>query len=410
MLELARAIRNSLGLLLLACVVAVSTPAALDAQSRFSPELQVGDTVITRYQIDQRALFLSVLGAPGDARALAREQLTNEAVQMAAAREDGIIPDEAAINAGIVEFTSRGNLTPDQFEALLAQAGISPGTFRDFITAGVAWRDTIRARFGEELRGSITPLQIRRAIASTGTEGGLRVLVSEILLPANSPETRRASQSRAAEISALSGETAFSTAARQFSVAPSSARGGELNWVALESLPDGVRSAIAAMTPGQITRPIDLENAIGIFLLRDVERVKAGTPSTLSIDYALFIVGGDRAAANGIAARIDTCDDLYGVAHGLPEDRLIRETTPIAELPADIRSAIGSMDEGETTTALTRSGQPTVLMLCERTAATESTVDADIIGNRLLNTRLGTAASHYFATLRADTVIIDLTN
>ena len=239
----------------------------------------------------------------------------------------------------------------------------------------------------------------------------MRVLISEILLPVTTPETALASRERAASLSAsLTNETAFATAARQFSIASSAARGGEIAWVALDSLPEEIRGVIGAMVPGQISRPIEFGNTVGIFLMRDLERVPAGTPETLSVDYALFIATGGPTEARRIAAEIDVCDDLYGIAKDLPENRLIRETQAAASLPADIRAALASLDEGEATTDLTRSGNATVLMLCERKPALESTVDADIIANRLLNARLGTAAAHYLSELRASTDVVDLTN
>ena len=49
-------------------------------------------------------------------------------------------------------------------------------------------------------------------------------------------------------------------------------------------------------------------------------------------------------------------------------------------------------------------------MLCERKPGLESTVDADIIANRLLNVRLSATAQHYLSELRAATDVIDLTN
>ena len=402
-------LRRCFHILLSACLVALLSQAAL-AQNRFTPELQVGTSIITSYQIDQRARFLSVLGAPGDPRELAREQLINEAVQLAAAEDNGVEPSPEEIEQGIVEFAGRANLTPEQFLTAIGQAGISPATFRDFITAGVAWRSTIRERFGEEVRGTITPIQIQRALARTGTEGGLRVLISEILLPLTTPETALASRERAAQLSNLLDEAAFAAAARQFSVASSASRGGELNWLAVDSLPEEIQSTISALTPGQISRPIEFGNSVGVFLMRDVERVAAGTPETLSIDYALYIAAGGQAEANQVAQQVDACDDFYGVARGLPENRLIRETESVAALPADIRAAVASLDENELTTALTRGGNATVLMLCERKSALESTVDADIIGNRLLNARLTANAQHYLSQLRAGTDVIDLTN
>lgn len=385
----------------------MTTPAS--PQGRFSPVLQVGDSIVTRYELDQRTRFLSLLGAPGDPRVLAREQLISEAIQRHAARESGLETSPDEMQAGMEEFAGRANLSAEQFLTALEQNGVDAETFRDFIGAGVAWRSYVRDRFGESARDFPQEL-ISRTLAKTGTEGGLRVLVSEILLPANTPETAEASRARARVISGLDSETAFAASARELSVAASSTRGGELNWVALETLPENIQRVIRSLTPGQISRPVELENAIGVFLLRDVERVEAGTPDTLLIDYALFKTDGDLSAAERILGQVDVCDDLYGIAKGLPGDRLIRETKPITALPADIRDELERLDLNETSTALTHGGKATILMLCERRTNTESTVDFEIVGTRLLNTKLGTEAANHLAELRANTIITDLSS
>lgn len=392
------------GLLMTALVQSVS------AQSLFSPEIQVGDRVITRYQIDQRTQFLTLLGAPGDVRTVAREQLTNEAVQLNAADAAGLEVNPAQVEAGMSEFAARGGLDVEQVIQILGQAGVEVETFRSFIFAGVAWRSLVQARFSDAARESIPDGISSRRLARTGTQGGTRVLVSEVLLPANTPETALASRARAAEISALRSEEDFVAAARRFSVAPSSSRGGALNWTALDGLPETVRSVIGALNPGEISRPVELENAVAVFLLRDLERVQAGTAETILTEYALFTVGGDRASAARVAAEVDVCDDLYGQAVGLPENRLIRETRPNNELPADLRSELARLDENETSTAIVRGGNATVLMLCDRRSGQDNTVDLNIVGTQLLNTRVSTSALHYLTELRASTIVIDLTN
>jgi peptidyl-prolyl cis-trans isomerase SurA len=379
------------------------------AQNLFAPELQVGDRVVTRYQIDQRSRLLSLLGAPGDTRTFAREQLINEAVQLSAAERAEIEVSPEQIESGMAEFAARGNLEIEQVMQILTRAGVAPETFRDFILAGVAWREVVQSQFSEEVRATIPPSLVSRTLAKTGTDGGTRVLVSEILLPTADPETALASRQRAAEISALPGEDAFAAAARRYSVANSRNRGGELNWTALDSLPENIRGVIGALAPGQISRPIEIENAVAVFLLRELEQVQAGTEETILVDYALFIAESPTEAAV-VAASVDVCDDLYGAAKGLPEDRLIRTSAPTAQLPGDIRAEIANLDENETSLALTRGAQATVLMLCERKPGAENTVDLDIIGNRLLNTRLTTTALHYLTELRATTTVIDLTN
>lgn len=381
--------------------------APLHAQGQFSPELQVGESVVTRYQIDQRARFLGLLGAPGDPRALAREQLINEAVQFAAADSAGITLSDEQVAAGINEFAARANLTGEQFVTALGQNGVEAQTFRDFVSAGVVWRNFVRAEYGEAARATVSQGQIARALAQSGTDGGTRVLISEILLPKNTPETALASRERAAELSQLKTEAAFSAAARQFSVSGTAQRGGEVAWIDLESLPEVIRPTISRLTPGQISQPVELETSIGVFLLRDVERVVAGTPETLLIDYAIYNAASRQDAAN-VQASIDTCDDLYGIAKGLPENRLIRETQATNQLPARVRAEVPGLDAGEST-ILERSGQAALLMLCARRPAQESTVDLEIVGNRLLNARLVSTAANELANLRANTIVIDLT-
>jgi len=379
------------------------------AQSRFSPAIQVGDRVITQYEIDQRTRFLGLLRAPGDPRNIARQQLINEAVQVIAGNSFGVEVSNEELLQSQADFAGRANLTLEEFITVLQQNGIAAETYRDFVRAGVIWRAIIQGRFRESA-SNVPNNQIERTFAQTGTEGGLRVLISEILLPASTPETARASRARAAELANLDGEAAFAAAARQYSVANSRARGGEQNWVPIETLPEDIRGIIGALSPGQISLPVELPNAIALFLLRNLERVDAGTPENLSVDFALFITDGDQNTANAIAEKTDTCDDLYGVALGLPEERLIRELQPIGALPSDIRTAIGTLDIGEATTALTRNGRGTVLMLCSRLPSLESSIDLDIVGNRLVNSRLTAMAADYLADLRANTTITELTD
>lgn len=378
------------------------------AQNRFEPVVRVNERIVTRYELDERTRFLSLLRAPGDPRNIAREQLVNEAIQRGAAEDFGIELSEDGLREGMSEFAGRANLTADEFIAALQQNGVSAETFRDFVGAGVLWRDYVRARFGESAR-DIPRSQVERTLTQLGTEGGLRVLLSEILLPANTPETAAASRARAAELATITDENAFAAAARQFSVAASRARGGELNWVAVDTLPPNVVQAVANLTPGRTSRPIELENAIGLYFLRQAERIAAGTPEALDVDYALFITDGSEGAAARVLARVDVCDDFYGLAQGLPEERLIRETRPAGGLPGDVAGAIQTLDANEAA-VITRGGVPAVLMLCARAPAAESTVDFEIVGTRLLNQRLGAIAAHHLAELRAAAFVEDLTN
>src|SRR5690606_31963330 len=60
------------------------------AQNAYAPAYTVNDSVITHYDIEQRTRLLEALGATGDVRELAVEQLKEDRVKVQAGREAGI--------------------------------------------------------------------------------------------------------------------------------------------------------------------------------------------------------------------------------------------------------------------------------------------------------------------------------
>ena len=198
---------------------------------------------------------------------------------------------------------------------------------------------------------------------------------------------------------------AFAAAARQYSVSPSKARGGRMDWLDLATLPPQIAAVVLGLAPGQVSDPIPVTNAVALFQMRALEETEVAAPETLSIEYArFFLERGTQDEANRVAAELDTCDDLYGVAKGQPEERLLREVKPVAELPDDIALELAKLDEGESV-LFARGGTPSLLMLCGRTPALGEDVDRAAVRQRLLNQRLGAYAESYLAELRADAII-----
>jgi len=187
-----------------------------------------------------------------------------------------------------------------------------------------------------------------------------------------------------------------------------------MNWMPLSNLPPQLRPQILALSPGEVTAPIALPNAIALFQLRDIEEIPSAAPTFSAIEYAAYYIPGGRseaalAQAARIQSEVDTCDDLYGVAFGQPEEVLERGALAPAEIPQDIALELAKLDEGESSYALTRSGGQTLvfLMLCGRTAALNEEASRDEVGNALLQQRLGAFAASYLDQLRAEALIIE---
>lgn len=399
---------RTLGALALGVTLALG-PVVAEAQNLFAPVVRVNDSVVTAYELDQRARMLTVLRAPGNPQELAREQLIDDRLRIQAAEAAGIVPSPEEVLDGMTEFAGRANLSREEFIAALEGSGVAEQTFRDFVAAGLSWRLLVQARFAG--RVNLSEAEVDRALGASGGSS-VRVLLSEIIMPAPPPQAE-AVQERAERISEITSEAAFSQEARRYSATASRQAGGRLPWQNLDDLPPVLRPLVLALAPGEVTHPIPIPNAVALFQLRDIEEAGYTAPSYSAIEYAAYYLPGGRsdatlAQARVLETRVDRCDDLYGVAQGQPAEVLERQTLPPADIPTDIAFELSKLDPGEVSTALTRSNGQTLvfLMLCGRTAEMNQDVDRDQFAIGLRNQRLQSLAESYLSQLRADARIV----
>lgn len=393
-----------------ASAVMTSAP-PVSAQGLFSPAIVVNDDVVTYFELEQRALMLRLLRAPGDPVELARTALIEDRLKMQAATEAGIeIPPED-VAAGVEEFAARTNLTTEEFLKALAAEGVSAETVRDFVRASLTWRDVVSSLYLAEARP--TEGEIDRALGQSGGNGGVRVLLSEIIIPVTA-QTVDQVQALAEEISQMTSLDRFSQAATQYSATETRTNGGRMGWLPINELPAALRPLVLALNPGEVTAPIALPDAVALFQMRDIQETPVAAPRYSAIDYAAYYIPGGRTAeglaiAANLATRVDNCDDLYGIAKGQPADVLLRESKKPSEIPRDIALELSQMDDGEISTALTRSNGQTLvfLMLCGRTAELNEDATREEIGRALATQRLSAYADSQLAQLRADAVIIE---
>lgn len=392
-------------------IVAFSLAAAfagpVTAQNLFAPVATVNDSVVTEFEVQQRVRFLQVLNARGATRKAAIESLINERLRSDAIRDAGLELNEEGINTALEDFAARANLTRAEFTSALARAGVEAETYRDFVLNGVTWRDLIRARFGS--RVSISEAEIDRALASQSSGGSnIRVLVSEIIIPAPPPQAARVA-AIAEQIAESRSADEFSSYARRYSATATRGAGGRLPWQSLSSLPPALQPLLLSLSPGEVSEPLNIPNAVALFQLRDIEETGAPVTTYSAIEYAAYYMAGGRTeetlqqAAN-LKAEVDVCDDLYAFAKGQPEGVLERETRTPAEVPRDFAIELSKMDEGEVSTTLTRSdGQALVfLMLCGRTAEQNAEVSREDVAASIRQRRLSGFADSLLAELRAE--------
>ena len=392
----------------LALVLAAALPAA--AQSPLTVIAKVNDRVITAFEVDQRARFMTLLRAASDPRKEALERLIEERLQFDIGEKFGIVPTDEAVLAGMEEFAQRGQLSREDFIQALAGAGVEEQTFRDFVKAGLIWREVVRGRFGPLVR--ITDADIDKALSATAPQRqGVRIQFAEIIMPADTPARRDQALGIAQRIALSPSPGAFSAAARQYSLSGSRDRGGLVDWVDLADMQPGLANILLKLQPGEVSDPVELPNAVAVFQLRAIQETGTIDPIDQTVKYLVYTIpdgAGAAAQAELTELREDTdfCPDLYEHVSDLPAERLQEGEFQLGNVPGDIALALARLDKGEIAADMTPAGNLRVVMLCSRERILPEEITRDSVRTSLINQRLGQLGAGYLAELRGNANIV----
>ncbi|WP_323008356.1 peptidylprolyl isomerase [Paracoccus sp. (in: a-proteobacteria)] len=411
----------------MAAMLAGSGVAPAFAQGNpFQPLVYVNDSAVTRYELEQRIRFLQILRAPDGDRASAEQALIDDRLRIFTADQMGITASDAQIDAGLAEFAGRANLGVDEFVRALSQAGVEQQTFRDFIAAGVVWREVLRQRIVPQVRVSDAEVdqELQRVIE---TPRITHIALSELIIPAPPGQEAQAMGLAESLVQSVRSEADFAAAARRYSATPSAEDSGRLPWMPLENLPPSLRPIILSMSAGQISQPLSVEGAVVLFFLRDTRGSLRPGAKEQVLDYVRFRLAST-ADANRIAALSDTCADLFVHARGLPPEQIQRQTLSQSQIPAGDAIRLASLDDNETS-VINLGGTADLLMLCSRqpallagtaqeppvavTAEGEEAAapdpnavpDREEMRNQIFSRKVGQAADNYLAELRANAII-----
>ena len=374
----------------------------LASEGIFDTVISVNKTAITNYELEQRIRFFSFLNEPGDANIKSRQSLIDDRLKMAAAQKEGIALTSIELKKSMSDFAKNSNQGLAALLELLKQGGVDPETFRDFVEVGVVWREVVRKRFSSQVNP--TKAEIDRAVISASPKGGIKVLLTEIILPAG-PNQLRESQKISKQLTKITSVKVFSDQATKLSVSNSRENGGKLPWRNLKDIPNGLRQIIASLQPGQVTTPIEVNNAIVLFQLRDIEESISNDPETISMEFAR--ITGPNSLLKLAVKTIDSCDDLYGLTK-LNENFVF---TILTQHPDDIEQEIAlrlnSLDKDEI--SIFSNGpddEGDLIMLCKRDYKTLENTSRDQIAANIRSARLTNLAEGYLAELRTKATVV----
>ena len=386
--------------LIFLCLYAFSESKA-QANFLLAAKIQVNNSVITQFELDQRAKFLGALKFTGNHSELAQTQLIEERLKQSEAQKLNISASDFEIEDALKRFASRANLTVKEFNKELKRLEIYPDTFRSYVETEVIWQKLVNKKFGAQ--SSVSNLQLQRAKSISKFEDTIQVLLTEIIIPF-SKDDRSEKENLANLLKQIKSTEEFSNAAQKYSKAPTATVGGRVKWQNFDRLPGIIKPLILGLSPGQVTEPIMLTKAIALFQLRDIREIKTDRTQLELLDF--IKVKSDLKYLSFVQDNFHNCSDLEAIIGGQTEVTLTRKKLLSDEIPNTLVPVLDNLDQNESE-IIVADGQSQLVIMCERNNQLNSTAQTLEQDKNLLQTnRLKHLARSFLETLKDNARIV----
>ena len=386
--------------LIFLCLYAFSESKA-QANFLLAAKIQVNNSVITQFELDQRAKFLGALKFTGNHSELAQTQLIEERLKQSEAQKLNISASDFEIEDALKRFASRANLTVKEFNKELKRLEIYPDTFRSYVETEVIWQKLVNKKFGAQ--SSVSSLQLQRAKSISKFEDTIQVLLTEIIIPF-SKDDRSENENLANLLKQIKSTEEFSNAAQKYSKAPTAAVGGRVKWQNFDRLPGIIKPLILGLSPGQVTEPIMLTKAIALFQLRDIREIKTDRTQLELLDF--IKVKSDLKYLSLVQDNFHNCSDLEAIIGGQTEVTLTRKKLLSDEIPNTLVPVLDNLDQNESE-IIVADGQSQLVIMCERNNQLNSTAQTLEQDKNVLQTnRLKHLARSFLETLKDNARIV----
>jgi peptidyl-prolyl cis-trans isomerase SurA len=207
-------------------------------------------------------------------------------------------------------------------------------------------------------------------------------------------------------IKQLQSGVAFPAIARQFSIAPTAAQGGQLGWISADQLNPRLSQVVRQMQPGQISPPIPTTG--GIYILALVDK-RAGGNDPAKNKFDVLTVGfkantGDKKIAKFISD-FRTCRRAQGDAKKLKADVKRSGLKELRALPAPVIQAVVNLEAGEIAPPLEAGDTTNVYIVCDRKDDLGVDISREQIADNIFAQRIAVMARRHLRDLRRDAVV-----
>ena len=250
----------------------------------------VNDRIITGFDLRQRMLVvmaMSQMQPTEENIAAIQQQALNDLIEQhlqaqEIAKFDQLKITDEEVDREIADMARQTGASPDAFVSFLQQGGIAIPAFREQIRTEVGWRDLVGGRFRDRARVSKSQVdQAMRQLTESATKP--QYLVGEIYIEAARVGGMQEAVNGARQlVQQMIQGAPFMAVARQFSAAPSAARGGDAGWVVQGTVQPALQTVMDTLEVGQLSNPIPVDGGVYILYMRDK---RSGASTSICLLY-----------------------------------------------------------------------------------------------------------------------------
>ncbi len=373
----------------------------------------VNDQVISLYDVDQRVdLFFASSGIKKSAEMTERmrqqvlRSLVDEKLQLQEAARVEIEIGEAEIEKRMELLAKQDNRTLGGIKEFLKDKAIEEDTLKAQIRAELAWNQFVRRNFGGRI--SVGDMEIQEQYEkAVKAVNQTRYLVSEILLNLDNFSTEEQVRQISDEIvEQLQSGISFPAVARQFSIAPTAAQGGQLGWISADQLNPRLSQVVRQMRVGQISPPILTTGGVYILALAD-KRAGGNDPSKNQFDV-LTVAFPSAVKDKRVFEFVDnfkTCRRAQGAAKKMNASLKRSGLQELRNLPDNVARAVANLEAGGVTPPSKQNDVTHVYIVCGRKDNLGIEISREQIADNILSQRISIMARRHLRDLRRDAVV-----
>ena len=316
--------------------------------SQFSTSIKVNNISISKYEVNERRKLLLALGTEkASAKALAKENLVNEALQSLHASAMNITVGKGQLGEVYNNFLEVRSMTQNELKRSLQKYGSSIKELKAYLKANVLMRNIVSRTYHSRMTQDDFDFTLFRPTASTTIPA--QISLSEIIIPMSirgKDNTIKLGERISNDL--IAGKD-FEALAKRFSRASTAKLGGLIGFVSINSIPQGLREILAKLKAGSVSNPIVTNDTIMIFKVNSWKTSESARKLPSEVSYA--IIRKNTKAPN-------TCESLDRKQLLGPK----RETS----LEQPLRDKIKFLRPSESATFTDSNGLQKIILLCDR--------------------------------------------